>query len=134
MARVARFISGGLVVGAMLTIGACGNDEVAGPDVGRLEVLLTMEGSDRDLNGGTLLLNGEAVGSIQVDVRLILPEVEAGIHVIMVTDIAPNCTPVGVNERNVTVRAGQLAEEEFRFLCESTGGKEPGDPDPPSID
>jgi len=57
---------------------------------------------------------------------LSLDDVEPGIHILSVTGINPNCSILRVNERNVTVRTGQSASEEFRFLCESTGGKDPG--------
>jgi len=126
MRRQARFVAGGLIAAAVLVSGACGSEEPTGPEVGSLDVLLTMEGTDQDPNGGSLVINGEVVGTLAVDVRLSLDDVEAGIHILSVTGINPNCSILGVNERNVTVRAGQLASEEFRFLCESTGGKDPG--------
>ena len=126
MRRLARFVARGLVAGAGLVSGACGSDEPTGPEVGSLEVLLTMEGTDKDPNGGSLVFDGELAGTLPVDVRLSLDDVEAGIHVISVTGINLNCSILGVNERNVTVRAGQLTSEDFRFLCESTGGKPPG--------
>lgn len=126
MRRLARFVAGGLIAAAVLVSGACGSEEPTGLEVGSLDVLLTMEGTDQDPNGGSLVFNGEVVGTLAVDVRLSLHDVEAGIHVLSVTGINPNCSILGVNERNVTVRAGQVASEEFRFLCESTGGKDPG--------
>ncbi len=122
-----RILAGALVAATILAVGACSSDEVTGPQSGSLEVLLTMQGSDLDANGGTLLLNGEIVGSLQLDVRRSVDDLEAGVYVIMVTGISPNCSVLGLNERNVTIRAGQLASEEFRFLCESTVGKDPDD-------
>lgn len=126
MRRLVRFVAGGFVAAAVMVSGACGSDEPTGPEVGTLEVLLTMEGTDQDPNGGSLVFNGEVVGALPVDVRISLEDIEAGIHVISVSGINPNCAILGVIERNVTVRAGQLASEEFRFLCEPTGGKNPG--------
>ena len=126
MGRVARILAGGLLAVAVLTTGACGSDDPAGPDTGSLDVLLTMEGTDQDPNGGTLIFNGEVAGSLITDVRFRMEGVEAGIHVIAVTGIQANCASVGGTERNVTVRAGERAEETFSFLCESTGGKDPG--------
>jgi len=117
-------IASGLVALAALGAG-CGNDEPAGPSTGTLEALLTMEGTDQDTNGGTLYLNGESLGSLALNVRR-TAEVETGIHVIMVAGINPNCTPLGANARNVTIRAGQTSEVEFKFLCESTDSKDPG--------
>lgn len=127
MGRLVRFLAGGLIAVAALATGACGSDDPTGPETGSLDVLLTMEGTDLDPNGGTLIFNDEAVGSLIPDVRFRMEDVEIGIHVIEVTGIQTNCTSLGSNERNVTVRAGQRAEEQFSFLCESTGGKDPGD-------
>ncbi|MBT8461621.1 MAG: hypothetical protein KJO44_03790 [Gemmatimonadetes bacterium] len=126
MTRPTQILAGALLALTFLAVGACGSDEATGPQSGSLEVLLTMQGSDRDPNGGTLLLDGEVVGTVQVDVRRSVENLEAGIYVIMVTGISPNCLPLGLNERNVTIRAGQLASEEFSFLCEAIGGKDPG--------
>ena len=80
-----------------------------------------------DPNGGTLIFNDEAVGSLIADVWFRKEGVEVGIHVLEVTGIQANCTSLGVIGRSVTVRAGQRAEERFSFLCEATGGKDPGD-------
>ena len=126
MGRLERFLAGGVLAVAVLATGACGSDEPTGPETGSLDVLLTMEGTDLDSNGGTLIFNGEVAGSLIPGVRFRMEGVEAGIHVIEVTGIQANCTSMGTNERNVTVRAGQRAEEQFSFLCESTGGKDPG--------
>ena len=127
MGRLVRFLAGGLVAVAVLATGACGSDDPTGPETGSLDVLLTMEGTDLDPNGGTLIFNDEVIGSLNRDVRFRMEGVEVGIHVIEVTGIQANCTSLGTTERNVTVRAGQRAEEKFGFLCESTGGKDPGD-------
>jgi len=127
MGRLVRFLAGGLVALAALATGSCGSDEPAGPETGSLDVLLTMEGTDLDPNGGTLIFNGEVTGTLIRDVMFRMEGVEVGIHVIEVAGIQANCTNIGTNERNVTVRAGQRAEERFSFRCESTGGKDPGD-------
>lgn len=127
MGRLERLVAGGVLAVAVLATGACGSDDdPTGPETGSLDVLLTMEGTDLDPNGGTLIFNDEAVGSLIADVRFRMEDVEVGIHVIEVTGIQANCTSLGTNERNVTVRAGVRAEERFSFLCESTGGKDPG--------
>jgi len=131
MGRLVRFLTGALVAVAVLATGACGSDDPTGPETGALDVLLTMEGTDLDPNGGTLIFNDEVIGSLIRDVSFRMDGVEAGIHVIEVTGIQANCTSLGSNERNVTVRAGQRAEEQFSFLCESTGGKDPGDGEDP---
>lgn len=126
MGRLERLVGVGVLAVAVLATGACGNDDPTGPETGSLEVLLTMGGTDLDPNGGTLIFDDEVVGSLITDVRFRMEDVEVGIHVIEVTGIQANCTSLGPNERNVTVRAGQRAEEQFSFLCESTGGKDPG--------
>ena len=123
----------GIIASALVALAGlgtgCGSDEPAGPSTGTLEALLTMEGADQDTNGGTLYLNGVSLGSLSLNVRK-TEQVEAGIHVIMVGGISANCTPLGTNERNVTIRAGQTSAVEFKFLCESIGGTDPGGGDP----
>jgi len=125
MSRLRRGVAGTLAVVAVLGLGGCGGDEAAGPDVGTVEVLLTFEGPDQDANGGTLYFNGESAGQLIPDVRK-SEQLESGIYVVKVTGIAPNCAPLVPAERNVTVRAGEVAKVDFKFLCESTGGKDPG--------
>jgi hypothetical protein len=132
MRLLKRILTGVIVTVAALGSGACGNDDVSGPNIGTLEVLLLMEGADQDPNGGTLLLNGDVVGALAVNVRW-RDEVEVGIHVIEVTDISLNCTILGTLERNVTIRPGEVARAEFRFLCESTAVKDPGDGEGPVV-
>ena len=125
MSGMKRFLASVLAGIVVLGVGACGSDDPSGPESGSLEVLLTMEGPDQD-TGGTLYMNDEAMGSIVVNVRRTLTELETGIHVIRIAGINPNCRSTVANERNVTIRAGQTTEETYRFLCESTGGKPPG--------
>ena len=127
MGRLARFVAGGLVAVAAVATGACGSDDPAGPQTGSIEVILSLEGADLDADGGTLLLDGEVAGALFNNVEFLVEGVAAGIHLLEVTGIAENCSIVGANARNVNLRAGQLAEEQFSFLCESTEGKEPGD-------
>jgi hypothetical protein len=126
MSALTRFLAGVLAGIAVLGVSACGSDDPSGPQTGSLEVLLTMDGPDQDSNGGTLYLNDEAMGAIVTNVRKTLTELETGIHVIRIAGINPNCQSQVPNERNVTIRAGQVAEASYRFLCESTGGKDPG--------
>ncbi|MDP2470457.1 MAG: hypothetical protein Q8W45_04370 [Candidatus Palauibacterales bacterium] len=123
-----RTLAGFLFAATTLVAGGCSDDASTGPQVGTLEVNLIMDGTDRDTNGGTLIFDGEVVGPLVANVRTTIDSVEPGIYVISVTGIESNCSLVGDNPRNVTVRAGQVSTEEFRYLCESTGGKDPGDP------
>lgn len=127
MKNGARILAGGLLVAILGGLSACSDDEIAGVEMGSLAVNLTMTGADVDSNGGTLLLDGELIGPLFVSVELNIDEIEAGVYVIEVTGIAPNCAILGDNPRNVRIRAGQVSEEDFDFLCESTTGKDPGD-------
>ena len=134
MKNWARILAGGLLVVVLGGLSACSNDEVVGVEIGSLEVILGMSGADLDTNGGTLLLDADVVGILAVNVKLSIDEIEAGVYVIEVIGIAPNCTILGVNPRNVRIRAGQTTVEDFDVLCESTGGKDPGDGDGPVVD
>jgi hypothetical protein len=134
MKNWARILAGGLLVAVLGGVSACSNDEVVGPQIGSLEVILGMTGADLDTNGGTLLLDDDVVGILAVNVKLSIDEIESGVYVIEVIGIAPNCTILGDNPRNVRIRAGQTSVEDFNFLCESTGGKDPGDGDGPVVD
>jgi hypothetical protein len=127
----ARILAGALLVVALGGLTACSNDDVVGVEIGSLEVNLEMTGADLDRNGGTLLLDDDVVGLLAVNGKLSIDEIEAGVYVIQVIGIAPNCTILGDNPRNVRIRAGQTSVEDFNFLCESTGGKDPGDGDGP---
>lgn len=134
MKNWARILAGGLLVAVLGGVSACSNDEVVGTQIGSLEVILGMTGADLDTNGGTLLLDNDVVGILAVNVKLSIDEIESGVYVIEVIGIAPNCTILGDNPRNVRIRAGQTSVEDFDFLCESTGGKDPGDGDGPVVD
>ncbi len=130
----ARILAGALLVVVLGGLSACSNDDVVGVEIGTLEVVLGMSGADLDTNGGTLLLDDDVVGILAVNVSLSIDEIEVGVYVIEVIGVAPNCTILGVNPRNVRIRAGQTSVEDFDFLCESTGGKDPGDGDGPVVD
>ena len=134
MRTTARLLTGGLFAASVLFTAACSDDGTTGPQMGTLEVNLTMTGVDVDANGGTFLLDGELVGPLFVNVKLSVDDIENGVYVIQVTGIATNCSILGANPRNVRIRASETSVEDFEYLCESTGGKDDsGDPkDPPA--
>ena len=131
MKNVARSLAVACLAGAVVLLGGCSDDGPSGPQMGTLEINLSMSGSDIDSNGGIFLIDGTTVGPLFVDVTLSLEEIETGVYVIEVTGIAPNCSLLGQNPRNVRVRSGEVSVEDFAYVCESTGGKDDGDPKEP---
>ena len=127
MKGLRRIAVGGLLAGTLALVVGCSEDEISGPVTGELEVLLSLEGTDVDPNGGQFLIDGEVVSPIAEDIEITLRELDAGVYVIQVTGIAENCVIAGSNPRNVRVRAGTTVSEEFKYICESVGGKDTGD-------
>lgn len=125
MSKRTGVLAAGAIAVAAFALGGCGGDETTGVSTGTLEVLLKMEGTDQDSNGGTLYLDGQPLGTVAVNIRR-TDRLDEGIYVVYMAGIEPNCESLGANERNITIRAGQTSSVEFTFLCESTGGKDPG--------
>ncbi len=134
MNKAVRTLAVAFLAALVVAAGGCSDDGPAGPEMGVLEVNLSMAGLDIDANGGTFLIDGNAVGPLFVDVTLSVDEIEVGVYVIEVTGIADNCVLLGQNPRNVRIRSDETAVEDFAYTCESTGGKgDGGDPkDPPA--
>ena len=135
MYKAVRTLAVALLAGLIVAAGGCSDDGPAGPEMGVLEVNLSMSGLDVDPNGGTFWIDGNSVGPLFVDVTLSVDEIEVGVYVIEVTGIADNCALLGQNPRNVRIRSNETAVEDFAYICESTGGKDDGgDPkDPPAL-
>ena len=132
MKRSRLLLTGVIIAGAMAFTG-CSDDEPLGATTGTLEVLLLFDGTDIDSDGGLLFLDGSAVGSLTEDIEMSVDELAEGVYVLEVRGITENCGSIGSNPRNVRIRAGEVATEQFRFLCEAVSEKDPGDDGRPEV-
>lgn len=123
-----RRVAGVTLIAAVALIAGCSDDSPTDPTTGSLELLLLMDGTDIDPNGGLLLIDGESMGTIAEDIEVSIEGLEVGVYVVEVRGIDTNCEILGNNPRNVRIRGGITVSEEFFFLCEPAGGKDPGDP------
>ena len=121
MRNLLRLATGGVLATTLLFAG-CSDDGPTEPTTGVLEVLLLMDGTDIDPNGGDVFIDGVEVAAIAEDIQISIEDLEIGVYVLEVRGIDANCAIVGSNPRNVRVRGGTTVSEEFSFLCEATGG------------
>ena len=111
-----RRVAGVTLIAAVALIAGCSDDSPTDPTTGSLELLLLMDGTDIDPNGGLLLIDGESMGTIAEDIEVSIEDLEVGVYVVEVRGIDANCEILGNNPRNVRIRGGITVSEEFLFL------------------
>lgn len=109
----------GLLALAALAAGAC-DDATAPPDepgLGGLTVSVSEIGATPDPNGYSVVVDGDTVGTVLPDRRLILGRVAAGTKEVELADVAGNCEIVGENPRSVEVRPDSVTDTAFLASC-----------------
>ena len=102
----------------------CGDDNPIGPQLGTVEVKVTMAGQSFDADRFVVSLDDGAQTEDLV-ARIydffasgsVTLEVEAGDHTVELTDIAANCTVAGDNPVSVTVTTGETSTASFALTC-----------------
>ena len=87
------------------------------PTTGTIEVTTTTTGSQPDLDGYTVSLDGGPAQPTETNATITIAAVFPGGHSVALTSLAPNCSVEGDNLRPVTVIAGQRATISFSVSC-----------------
>lgn len=109
----------GLIAVVALHAGACDSATAPPeePEFGGLTVSVGDIGAAPDPNGFSVVVDGDTVGTVLPDRRLILGRVPVGTKTVELADIADNCEVVGENPRSVEVRPDSVTDTAFLASC-----------------
>src|SRR2546426_9375422 len=110
-------------VASLIAALACGS-ESAGPTTGSLEVTAATTGSEPDLDGYTVAIDGSAGEPLAVDGTVTFAQLGTGNHAVRLSGVATHCTVGGDNPRTVSVTAGAAAHTTFQIACAALSGSE----------
>lgn len=106
------------VVGVVLVLGACDDDDPVALEPGAIQVEVATSGEGTDDDGFTVSLDSGAVTeAIAVDGSVTLESVEVGTHSVELTDLAANCTVDGDNPATVEVESFVEETVSFAVTC-----------------
>ncbi|OLC70561.1 MAG: hypothetical protein AUH78_20520 [Gemmatimonadetes bacterium 13_1_40CM_4_69_8] len=108
-------------VASLIAALACGS-ESAGPTTGSLEVTAATTGSEPDLDGYTVAIDGSAGEPLAVDGTVTFAQLGTGNHAVRLSGVATHCTVGGENPRTVSVTAGAAAHTTFQIACAALSG------------
>ena len=109
--------AGVVLFSATLTCG--GGESLTAPTAGTLEVITATSGSDPDVDGYTVQIDGGTPQAVAVNGMLRASDVTPGAHTTGLGGVAANCTVSGENPRAVDVVAGQITPVAFAISCTS---------------
>jgi len=105
---------------AVIGAGACGSTEPGpGGPAGGLALVTTTAGTTPDHDGYTVMVDGQAHGTVGPNDSLALPEVDAGSHAVELSDIEFNCATLGQFTRTVAVQSGVEAVVNYSVVCDA---------------
>jgi dipeptidyl aminopeptidase/acylaminoacyl peptidase len=107
---------------AILFLAAACGDELIPPGEGTLDVQVVTTGSDLDLDGYTVVLDGGTGRPVAVSGGLIVSDLSPAEYSVTLTGADPNCQVQGENPRAVTVVAGQTVSTAFAVSCTTVVG------------
>ncbi|HJR16168.1 MAG TPA: hypothetical protein VJ808_04875 [Gemmatimonadales bacterium] len=114
-----------LMSAVMVTIISCGDDQSPGPTEGTILIGARTTGTDLDVDGYSISVNGRQEQEIGHLDTIYVPELDPGDYVVSLADVADNCTlPAEDNPQETTVVPGDTVEVLFDITC---GPIEPDD-------
>lgn len=123
--KFGRRLAPALTTVALLALGACGDDDPAGPSpTGSVEVTTTTTGSSLDADGYMVSVAGGAAQAIDVNGTVTVTGVATGSRSVELTGVASNCTVAGDNPRDVSVTDGGTVSTTFDVTCAAVGSLE----------
>ena len=100
-----------------------GGEELIGPTSGTLEVTSSTTGTELDVDGYTIQIDGQAGRALGPTATIRFTEITPGSHTVLLAGLTANCTVAGDNPRSVSVTAGQTTEAAFAITCSPTTGR-----------
>jgi mRNA-degrading endonuclease toxin of MazEF toxin-antitoxin module len=124
---------------ALTTLTGCGDTVISIATDGRIEISVTTTGSDLDLDGFSVSVDGGTQQFLQTGSGVTLTGLSEGTHSVFLSGLAENCHVDGSNPRPVVVGGDGRAAVSFSVVCvpATTGGftilvttvGQPADPD-----
>lgn len=105
---------------AAVFAGGCG-DELTAPLPGTLRVSTTSIGEDLDLDGYSVLVDGDLQLPISNFGRVLIEEVTAGQRQVSLGGLSANCSVDGSSTQSVTVQSETVTDIAFTVRCDATG-------------
>ena len=107
----------GAIAATLLT--AC--DDATAPSPGSLEISITTLGGDLDEDGYLLIIGAERQLPVHRNASILLHDIRAGTHVLLLEGVAANCALEGTQSPSITVGSGEVARVALTVTCETTG-------------
>ena len=118
-----RFVFTIALVFAATAAVSCGGDDITvPPSTGTLEITTITDGTEIDVDGYAVQIDGGAGQAIAVSGELTIDEVAPGAHTVLLAELAANCTVLEADPQTVTVTAGDTATVAFAVTCRATTG------------
>jgi hypothetical protein len=113
-----------VVLGVLLAASGCGSSESPPPSPakGSIQVTSSTTGTNPDVDGYTVRLDGGTAQRIGANGPLALPDIATGAHSLTIGDIAGNCTLAQANPAPVTVVANEATAVALSVSCAATSG------------
>jgi hypothetical protein len=113
-----RIVQASLVV---CVSAACQGSDALVPNHGQLRISLAMTGLDADPDGAQVTVDGTTRGTVTPASPLVLG-VDAGVHPVVLGDLAENCAVNGDSRHDVEVRKDNAADVAFDATCGAAWG------------
>ncbi len=94
---------------------ACG--EATRPQFGAIRIVASTTGSDSDLSGYLVKVEGRTAQSVPSNGTILIQQVPTGRRMVQLSGAAPNCTVDGPSQRSVTVSADDTVSVGFDLQC-----------------
>jgi hypothetical protein len=104
------------------TIGCNGDDVIAPPTTGTLEITTSTTGEEPDQDGYSVQLDAEPAQAIGLEATVTRTDVAVGSHTVLLGEVAGNCEVAGENPRPVSIAGGDTIRINFTVTCTATTG------------
>ena len=102
----------------------CSGDETTGPgdQTGNVQVSAATIGTDLDVDGYAVSVDGGAARDIAHNGSTTFSGVSAGVHQVELTGVADNCSVTSANPVSASVTSGHTAQVAFEIRCDAPPG------------
>jgi hypothetical protein len=105
----------------LLLLSTACHEVVVEPGPGTLIVNASTTGTSLDPDGYTITVDGALTATIATNGTSSFPDLAFGMHTVVLTGLAMNCTVADANPRTIAVSGGQTTETTFDIACTPAG-------------